>query len=157
VYSTAGIFSILRADIVLHRKVGYFILQVFIPSILLVALSWVSFWIDACAVPARITLGVTCVLTMTTLSSGIRQTLPPVSYIKAIDVWMSVCLMFVFSALLEFAYVNNLMRRSKMAETGNISKVFKQVVRLSMCMVSQITRTVGKIYTVHGVLKLCIT
>ena len=66
---------------------------------------------DASAVPARVSLGVTCVLTMTTQSSGIRQTLPPVSYAKAIDVWMFVCLLFVFAALLEFAYVNVVGRR----------------------------------------------
>ena len=86
-------------------------LQVIIPSILLVVLSWVSFWVDPKAVPARVSLGVTCVLTMTTQSSGIRQTLPPVSYVKAIDVWMMVCLLFVFAALLEFAFVNVSIRK----------------------------------------------
>ena len=95
----------------MKRKIGFYFLQVFIPSIFLVVLSWLSFWVDASAVPARVSLGVTCVLTMTTQSSGIRQTLPPVSYAKAIDVWMFVCLLFVFAALLEFAYVNVVGRR----------------------------------------------
>lgn len=63
------------------------------------------------AVPARISLGVLCVLTMTTQSSGIRNSLPRVSYIKAIDVWMSMGLVFVFAALLEYAYINVQTRR----------------------------------------------
>ena len=112
VFVSAGTYSTLKAALLIDRKTGYYALQVIIPSILLVILSWVSFWVDPKAVPARVSLGVTCVLTMTTQSSGIRQTLPPVSYVKAIDVWMMVCLLFVFAALLEFAFVNVSIRRT---------------------------------------------
>lgn len=73
---------------------------------MLVIVSWVSFWLDQSAVPARVSLGVTTLLTMATQTSGINQTLPPVSYTKALDVWTGVCLTFVFGALLEFALVN---------------------------------------------------
>ncbi|XP_052795372.1 glycine receptor subunit alpha-2-like [Mya arenaria] len=112
-----GSFSTLRVDFFLDRQIGFFWLQIFIPSLLLVVLSWVSFWVDPKAVPARVSLGVTCVLTLTTQSSGTRQLLPPVSYVKAIDVWMFVCLVFVFAALLEFAYVNVLGRAKEGTET----------------------------------------
>ncbi|XP_045204370.2 glycine receptor subunit alpha-2-like [Mercenaria mercenaria] len=125
-YSQTGTFSTLKAELQLTRKVGFYFLQVFIPGVLLVVLSWVSFWVDPNAVPARVSLGVTCVLTMTTQSSGIRQSLPPVSYVKAIDVWMFVCLLFVFAALLEFAYVNVLLRKKsqeKKRETYEMTDV----------------------------------
>ena len=86
-------------------------IQSYVPSSLIVILSWVSFWINIDAVPARISLGVTTILTMTTQSSGSTRALPRVSYVKAIDVWMSTCLFFVFAALLEFAIVNVLSRK----------------------------------------------
>ncbi|XP_055958843.1 glycine receptor subunit alpha-2 [Patella vulgata] len=104
-------FACIRASFQLRRAIGYFIVQVYIPSIMIVILSWISFWIDVEAVPARISLGVLTVLTMTTQSSGAQSSLPKVSYIKAIDVWMAMCLFFVFAALLEFAYVNVVTRR----------------------------------------------
>lgn len=36
---------------------GYFTIQTYIPCILTVVLSWVSFWINKDAVPARTSLG----------------------------------------------------------------------------------------------------
>src|SRR6218665_2983004 len=50
--------------------------------------------------------GITTVLTMTTISTGVRYTLPRISYIKAIDIYLVMCFVFVFAALLEYAAVN---------------------------------------------------
>ena len=57
-------------------------------------------------VPARVALGVTTLLAMSTTQASIQNSLPPVAYTKAIDVWSGVCVVFVFSALLEYALVN---------------------------------------------------
>ena len=73
-----GDFPCLRAVFSLKRQFGFYLLQTYIPSILIVVLSWVSFWINVEAVPARISLGVTTVLTMTTQLSGSRQSIPKV-------------------------------------------------------------------------------
>ena len=56
-------------------------------------------------------LGLLTVLTMTTQSTGISAGLPKVSYIKAIDVWMSTSLFFVFASLLEYSVVNVFSRK----------------------------------------------
>ena len=101
-----GAFPCLEIRFVLKRDIGYFLIQTYIPSILIVILSWVSFWINPESTPARVSLGLLTVLSMSTHSAGARATLPKVSYIKAIDVWMSVCQIFVFSSLIEFAFVN---------------------------------------------------
>ena len=51
-------------------------------------------------------LGITTVLTMTTISTGVRSSLPRISYVKAIDIYLVMCFVFVFAALLEYAAVN---------------------------------------------------
>lgn len=43
---------------------------------------------------------------MTTISTGVRSSLPRISYVKAIDIYLVMCFVFVFSALLEYAAVN---------------------------------------------------
>lgn len=93
-------------DLLFKREFSYYLIQIYTPCCMLVIVSWVSFWLDQGAVPARVSLGVTTLLTMATQTSGINASLPPVSYTKAIDVWTGVCLTFVFGALLEFALVN---------------------------------------------------
>uniref|UniRef100_A0ABM5G1F6 Gamma-aminobutyric acid receptor subunit pi-like isoform X1 n=2 Tax=Pogona vitticeps TaxID=103695 RepID=A0ABM5G1F6_9SAUR len=88
----------------LKRNILYFILETYVPSSLLVVLSWVSFWISQSSVPARICIGVTTVLTMTTLMMGARTSLPNANcFIKAIDVYLGICFSFIFGALLEYA------------------------------------------------------
>ncbi|XP_035697889.1 glycine receptor subunit alpha-2-like isoform X1 [Branchiostoma floridae] len=111
-YST-GSYSRMRAEFTLERQMGYYMIQTYVPTILIVILSWVSFWINIEAAPARVALGITTVLTMTTQSSGSSGAKPKVSYVKAIDIWMAVCLMFVFAALIEFAAVNFASRQDK--------------------------------------------
>ena len=84
-------------------------MQYYITSVLSVILSWVSFWLSVDAIVARVNLGLLTVLTITLQSSGGQ--LPRVSYVKAIDVWMSTCLVFAFASLIEFAIVNVWSRR----------------------------------------------
>ncbi|XP_035671949.1 gamma-aminobutyric acid receptor subunit beta-3-like [Branchiostoma floridae] len=102
----SGVYSRIKLSFILHRQAFYFIFQTYIPSILLVVLSWVSFWINPEAVPARVALGITTVLTMTTLMSGAQAQMPKISYIKAIDVYLVMCFLFTFFALVEYAAVN---------------------------------------------------
>ncbi|KAL4613029.1 gamma-aminobutyric acid receptor subunit pi-like [Arapaima gigas] len=88
----------------LKRSILYFILETYVPSSALVVLSWVSFWISLSSVPARICIGVTTVLTMTTLMMGARTSLPNANcFIKAIDVYLGICFSFIFGALIEYA------------------------------------------------------
>lgn len=104
-------FTCLFVNFHLKRDIGYYLIQIYIPSVLIVLLSWVSFYLNVSAIPARISLGILTVLTLTTQRSAGAAALPKVSYVKAIDVWMASCLCFVFAALLEFAFVNVLDRR----------------------------------------------
>uniref|UniRef100_A0A914YK92 Uncharacterized protein n=1 Tax=Panagrolaimus superbus TaxID=310955 RepID=A0A914YK92_9BILA len=62
--TNTGAYSCLRTIIELKREFSYYLLQLYIPSFMLVAVSWVSFWLDKDSVPARVTLGVTTLLTM---------------------------------------------------------------------------------------------
>lgn len=52
-----GLYQRLSLSFKLQRNIGYFIFQTYLPSILIVMLSWVSFWINHEATSARVALG----------------------------------------------------------------------------------------------------
>ncbi|KAG7241053.1 hypothetical protein INR49_026084, partial [Caranx melampygus] len=104
--TTAGDYILMTVYFDLSRRMGYFTIQTYIPCILTVVLSWVSFWIKSDATPARTALGITTVLTMTTLSTVARNSLPRVSYVTAMDLFVTVCFLFVFAAMIEYAMLN---------------------------------------------------
>ncbi|XP_072301790.1 gamma-aminobutyric acid receptor subunit beta-2-like [Eucyclogobius newberryi] len=126
VFST-GAYPRLSLSFKLKRNIGYFILQTYMPSILITILSWVSFWINYDASAARVALGITTVLTMTTINTHLRETLPKIPYVKAIDMYLMGCFVFVFLALLEYAFVNYIFfgrgpqRQKKAAERSSLA------------------------------------
>ncbi|XP_073251763.1 gamma-aminobutyric acid receptor subunit beta-3-like [Porites lutea] len=105
VYSR-GNYSMLSLVLTFHRRLSLFITETYIPSIMIVALSWVSFFINYKAAPARVALCITTVLTMITLTAAVRNSLPRVTYTKYSDWFLMTCLVYVFGALVEFAVIN---------------------------------------------------
>lgn len=99
-----GNYSRLACDIQFVRSMGFYLIQIYIPSSLIVVISWVSFWINRNAAPARVSLGVTTVLTMTTLMSSTNAQLPKISYVKSIDIYLGTCFVMVFASLLGTYY-----------------------------------------------------
>ncbi|KAG5843327.1 hypothetical protein ANANG_G00149660 [Anguilla anguilla] len=104
--SNTGEYSVQVIYFFLERKIGFYLIQTYIPMFMTVMMSQVVFWINKESIPARTMAGITTVLTMTTLSISARHSLPKVSYATAMDWFIAVCFAFVFSALIEFAAVN---------------------------------------------------
>ncbi|KAF8365613.1 glc-2 [Pristionchus pacificus] len=104
--TNTGNYDCLRMQLILRRQFSYYLVQLYAPTTMIVIVSWVSFWIDMHSTAGRVALGVTTLLTMTTLQSAINTKLPPVSYVKIVDVWLGACQTFVFSALIEYAFVS---------------------------------------------------
>ncbi|CAH0717296.1 unnamed protein product, partial [Brenthis ino] len=101
-----GDFSVLQVSFNLQRHTGYFLIQVYVPCILIVVLSWVSFWIHREATSDRVGLGITTVLTLSTISLDSRTDLPKVRYATALDWFLLMSFFYCIATLLEFAGVH---------------------------------------------------
>lgn len=65
-----------------ERQIGHHLIQTFAPSTLVVMLSWFSFWLGLDAIPGRVALLVTSMLTLVTMFTGLKSDIPPVAYVK---------------------------------------------------------------------------
>ena len=129
-----------RSVIFLHftfdRTLGFYFLQIYIPLTIIVMSSWVSFWLvkteKGQETPARTGLGATSALAVVTIGFG-GKTKPQVAYATALDVFIIICSILVFFALVEFALVNFLdiyIKRYKEKEVLKVERA--RIIELAM-------------------------
>jgi len=134
-----------------ERQIGFFLLQIYTPLLVIVMCSWVAFWIVKTDAPARCGLGITTILSVTKIGFGGGKGKPQVGYPTAMDVFVIICLMSVFAALCEFAIINfisvTLSRRKareqemKEAEEKNLEKAKELIETAGKVMQALDTKT----------------
>lgn len=101
---STGDYPRLVLDIYIRRHVEFFVARVYAPASLIVIISWIPFWLDRNS-HSRVALGVTTVLTMTTLITNTNEGLPKISHLTALDVYLFFAFSLVFLSLIEYAVV----------------------------------------------------
>ena len=81
---TSSVPLCLQVDLVFARELSYFLVTMYVPCIMIVVVSWFAFWIDHKSAPARVTLGVSTLLALSTTLASIQKSLPPVAYMKVL-------------------------------------------------------------------------
>lgn len=92
---------------------------------------WLCHWACHCSPMA----GITTVLTMSTIISGMSASMPQVSYIKAVDVYLWVSSLFVFLSVIEYAAVNYLTtveEWKQFKKTGKVLPGFNYLIPFGM-------------------------
>jgi len=95
------------------RKLSVSIIQIFIPTISIVSVSWMSFFFHKNSVSPRVSFATTTLFSLSFLWGKVNQRLPKVSYTKAVDMYFMVSFSFILLSLLEYATVMNTDFRAK--------------------------------------------
>ncbi|XP_031530945.1 gamma-aminobutyric acid receptor subunit theta [Vicugna pacos] len=108
VFFYTGSYMRLILRFLVKREITSYLVQIYWPTILTTVVSWISFCMNYESSAARVTVGLTSMLILNAINSHLRDKLPQVSCIKAINIYMVVCFFFVFLSLLEYVYINYL-------------------------------------------------
>ena len=132
-----------------YQEFQPFVTEIFVPSTLIVFAAGMSFWIDKASVPARTSLGGTCVIASVTHSTGLVLGMRHNIEWHSVNIWLNTCIVFVVTALLEFGLVHSLVRRANRisqesnggcASPGDNQVRFAFFLLLSVCLVSVLRR-----------------
>ena len=106
--SGAGYKTRTHAVFTMHvtRDSGYYIYKVFVPLVLMVAISWGTLWIPPADLNSQLVTSVTTVLTLVAFSVAISNVLPPVPYLTFCDMFFLVCFVFVLLSIGEVLIVH---------------------------------------------------
>lgn len=102
--SVAGLVG----ELEIARKLGPFISRAFLSVAIIVAMSWVVFWIDPKHVPARLSVAVTAMLTLIAYRFLLAQVLPRVSYLTRLDHFLLGSTIIVLLVLVEVVWSTHL-------------------------------------------------
>lgn len=82
-----------------------------------------SFWIKPEAISARVSLGVTILLTLLYQHGKSQESLPHVSYFKMVDGFMLMSTIFVFLALIELCLIIRILEGFQIKISGKVEQV----------------------------------
>jgi len=98
-------YSVTGFELVLTRKMSFYIVTYYLPSGLFVVVSWISFLVNPEIIPGRMTLLVTIFLVLINIHNTIQTNSPKAEGLTAIECWVIACIIFVFGALLEYTVI----------------------------------------------------
>ena len=87
----------LRMKISLKRKIMSEMMTTYLPSILLLMITFATTFFKPVYFEAALTVNLTNMLVMTTIFTSVMDRLPTTSYLKMIDIWLIFCQLIPFS------------------------------------------------------------
>ena len=137
--------------IILCRKLSYHIVNIYIPTLVLMIIAGFTLFIDFSHFEVSIMIALTSMLVTYTLYQSISTHLPPTSYMKMIDIWLFGGLIFPFFIIAILVIMDFLVIREK-NQANMEGKVLKSTMfmRSMQVVLSTIGTTLCIIYWVIG-------
>ncbi|XP_068202397.1 glutamate-gated chloride channel-like [Palaemon carinicauda] len=125
--ATTEDYSLIVVDITFSRRYGYYLTSAYLPTIMLMIISYASLFCKKENCDLRVMMALTTLLVLYALYQQISDDLPRTSYTKAIDVWCFFSITFIFSQVILHVFVNLKIRRPCLA--ASCRKEGREVVK----------------------------
>ena len=99
----------IKMQIIFKRRLTNEVLTTYLPTVLLLLISYCTTFFKQFFFEAALTVNVTVMLVLTTLFISVMEKLPPTSYVRMVDIWLifGIVIPFLEVAILTFKEYNN--------------------------------------------------
>ncbi|WP_018970289.1 hypothetical protein [Rubritalea marina] len=118
------------------RYSWYYMVKVILPLVLIVAMSWIVFWIDPEQSSTQIGVATTSMLTLIAYRFTIDRLVPAVSYLTRMDEFILSSTILVFITLCEAVTTSVLTKHGKAQLATTMDKWFRIIIPLSFALLT---------------------
>jgi len=118
------------------RRIGYFIGKVIVPLILIVAMSWVVFWIDPKESGSQIGVAITAMLTLIAYRFAIGSNLPMVEYMTRLDLFILGSSILIFASLVQVVITSSLAKSDRLFDAREVDIWCRWLFPLAFALIS---------------------
>ena len=132
-------FQIFGLTFEADRQERFYLFKVLFPLTLVVVMSWMVFWINPDSLQPQLTVSVTAILTMVAFQFTISNTLPPLSYLTRMDIFILGANVLVFVTLIEAIFVNKLVVKGFEEKAKRVDRICRWLfpaLYLSICLLA---------------------
>ena len=121
----AGAPPLPAAVFTLHveRYLDYFTLKIILPLMLIVAMSWLVFWIAPDLTATKISVAITSMLTLIAYRFAIGAMVPPLAFLTSLDYFVLGSTVLVFLTLLEVVVIARLTQKGHAGQAAAVDAV----------------------------------
>ena len=118
------------------RESRYYVVKVLIPLVLIVAMSWITFFFDPKEAAAGIRLGATVMLTLIAYRFAIDSSLPKVAYLTRMDMFMLGATILIFSSLMELVIAAHMAKIGRLEGARWLHRAMRIVFPVTLIVVA---------------------
>lgn len=109
------------------RHGSYYLFKVILPLLLIVAMSWIVFWVDPTDMGPQLSIGVTSMLTLIAYRFAVGNEIPKVGYLTRMDLFFLGSTLAVFATLIEAVTTGVMAKRGLADRARRIDRVARVV------------------------------
>lgn len=128
--------DLFRFSLTMKRKSGYHIVNVILPLVLIICMSWIVFWIPPSNLGPRVSVSVTSMLTLVAYRFAIGASLPRIGYLTRLDWFILGSSLLIFISLVQVVITSWMAENDLLPRSRPINRFMRYAAPVTLVLIA---------------------